>query len=383
MSMTSIPLRDLFIAFTSSKPTHYKAISGLVFTSSMNVTTISKLTLNDFLNSCNDYFNETEDKNLKNLLKKDPMSIIPSWNIKYKKQLTFNTPETSFFIFSYLKEKRMDDLDDLNQPLFKTNTNKFLKPSKISAYISEFNDILNIHHEQYEDVFKSKNLLYTFRQVCKKNINLDNVSKDLIISLFTGKNKHALEFYEYNQLNLNNLKKIYEHLIPFLTAKNYDSYTQKVYFFNNEEPESYNFIVNYYERQLKSQMKLDYKKEVLLCNFAYALSKDNLFKNTDSYLDILFKKSQVKLIIDENKKFGINKKYLDYRTTNEKLAEHLKNDIFKMKLNRLVKINEEEFYKYLIQNIFKNDYYNKNITNLEAKQIIEESLFEIIDDDVK
>lgn len=130
-------------------------------------------------------------------------------------------------------------------------------------------------------------------------------------------------------------------------------------------------------------MKLDYKKEVLLCNFAYALSKDNLFKNTDSYLDILFKKSQVKLIIDENKKFGINKKYLDYRTTNEKLAEHLKNDIFKMKLNRLVKINEEEFYKYLIQNIFKNDYYNKNITNLEAKQIIEESLFEIIDDDVK
>ncbi len=242
MSMTTIPLRDLFIVFASSKPTHYKAIAGLVFTSSMNVTTISKLTLNDFLNACNDYFDENESKTLSNLLKKDSLSIIPSWDIKYKKQITFNTPETSFFIFTYLKEKRMNDLDDLNQPLFKTNKNNFLNPSKISAYISEFNSVLNMHHEHYGYTFKSKNLLYTFRYICKKNILLDKMSRDVVISLFGGKNKHTFEFYEYNRLNLKNLKIIYEHLIPFLTAKNYSSYAQNTYFSNNDLFESYNML---------------------------------------------------------------------------------------------------------------------------------------------
>jgi len=379
MTRTTIPLIDLFIAFTSSKPTHYKAITGLLFTSSMNVTTISKLTLNDLLNACNNYFDANEDKTLNNLLKKNPMTIIPTWNITHKKQLTFNTPETSFFIFAYLKEKRNKDLHDLEQPLFKTTTNRPLSPSKISSHISEFNDILSMHHENYANNFKSKNLISTFKYICKKNMPFDNSSKDMIISLFSGSNNHDYDFYKLMKRNPNILKKAYKHLIPFLTVKNYDNPIQ-TYTTKNSKFDSYSIILDYYNSQLKRQMNLDYKKESILCNLAYDLSKNHIFKNTDSYLDSLFKKSQVKLVIDENKKFMINRKYLDH-FTNEKLAKHLTNDIFKMKLDEFVKINEVTLYKYIIHNIFKNDCYNKPINNFEAKKIIEESLFEIIDNE--
>lgn len=380
MTRTTIPLSDLFIAFTSSKPTRYKAITGLLFTSSMNVTTISKLTLNDLVNACNNYFEENEDKTLKNLLKKDPMTIIPFWNITHKKQLTFNTPETSFFIFAYLKEKRNNDLNDLEQPLFKTTTNRPLSPSKISSHISEFNDILSMHHENYANNFKSKNLINTFRYICKKNMPFDNSSKDIIISLFSGTNNHEYDFYRQMERNPNILKKTYENLIPFLTAKNYDNPIE-TYTTKNNNFNSYNMILNYYNKQLKSDMNLDYKKESILCNLAYDLSKNHMFKNTENYLNLLFKKSQVKLVIDENKKFIINRKYLNHYTTNEKLAEHLRNDIFKMKLDEFVKINEATLYKNIMRNIFKNDCYNKQINNFEAKKIIEESLFEIIDNE--
>ena len=380
MSRTTIPLIDLFIAFTSSKPTHYKAIAGLLFTSSMNVSTIAKLTLNDLLKSCNDYFDENEDKTLKNLLKKDPMTIIPSWNIEYKKQLTFNTPETSFFIFAYLKEKRSDDLNDLEQPLFKTITNKSLSPSKISSHISEFNNVLRMHHEHYENNFKSKNLINTFKYICEKNIPFDNKSKDILISLFSGNNGHSYDFYKLMERDIIILKKAYQNLIPFLTAKNYDNPIPAPTI-NNSQPYTYNRIVEYYYKQLKSDMNLDYKKESILCNLAYTLSKNQIFENTDQYLDSLFKKSQVKLIIDENEKFMINRKYLNHFTTNEKLAEHLTNDLLEMKLDELVKINEITLYKYIIHNLFKNDFYDKSINNFEAKRIIEESLFEIIDNE--
>lgn len=380
MTKTLIPLRDVFIAFTSSKPTHYKAIAGLIFTSSMNVTTISKLTLNDFLNACNNYFEEHEEKTLKNLLKKDPMTIIPSWNIEYKKQLTFNTPETSFFIFAYIKEKRRKDLNDLEQPLFKTTTNKSLSPSKISSHISEFNDILRIHHDHYENNFKSKNLINTFRYICERNMPFDKTSKNMLISLFSGNKYHEYDFYKSMERDIILLKKAYQNLIPFLTAKNYDNPISAPTV-NNNQPYTYNRIVDYYNEQLKNNMNLDYKKESILCNLAYTLSKNQIFENTNQYLDSLFKKTQIKLIIDENKKFMINEKYLNHFTTNEKLAVHLTNDIVKMKLDEFVKINKITLYKYITHNIFKNDFYDKSINNFEARKIIEESLFEIVDNE--
>lgn len=155
----TLSLDELYVAMCSSKPTLYKAILGLIFSSGMAPATLSKLTLNDFLVACKDYFQETENKTLKNLLKKDPWKIIPCWKLKSRNIITFNTPETTFFLFLYLKEKRMDDLDNLEYPLFKTGKNNFLTSSKISAHVTEFNSVLNLFNGNYGNRFKSKNLI--------------------------------------------------------------------------------------------------------------------------------------------------------------------------------------------------------------------------------
>ena len=97
--MKTIPLEDIYLAFSSSKPSIYKAITGLIFTSKMTPTILSKLTLNDLLESCGDYFEKNEEKTISNLLRKDPWKIIPSWKIKSDNIITFNTPETTFYIF--------------------------------------------------------------------------------------------------------------------------------------------------------------------------------------------------------------------------------------------------------------------------------------------
>lgn len=92
-----ISIEDVYTAFCSSKPTLYKAVSGLIFSSTMSPSTIAELTLNDFLVACGEYFDEDEEKSVENLLKKNPWKIIPYWKLKSKKIITFNTPETTFY----------------------------------------------------------------------------------------------------------------------------------------------------------------------------------------------------------------------------------------------------------------------------------------------
>ena len=75
-----IELEDIYTALSSSKPTLYKAIVSLIFSSSMSTSTISRLTLYDFLYACDEYFEAEEEKIFDNLLKKITVAL-------YKKAL--------------------------------------------------------------------------------------------------------------------------------------------------------------------------------------------------------------------------------------------------------------------------------------------------------
>ena len=210
----TISLDDIYIAMCSSKPTLYKAIIGLILSSGMAPITLSTLTLNDFLVACNDYFQETEDKTLQNLLKKDPWKIIPCWKIKTKNIFTFNTPETTFYLFLYLKEKRMDDLNNLDYPLFKSGKNNFLTSSKISSYVTEFNAILRLFNENYENKFKSKNLIATFEDIYDKNMLIEVNNKNNLLKLFEGKLSNNSKFYRASMKDQQKIKDYYKILIP-------------------------------------------------------------------------------------------------------------------------------------------------------------------------
>ena len=373
----TISLDDIYIAMCSSKPTLYKAIIGLILSSGMAPITLSRLTLNDFLVACNDYFQETEDKTLQNLLKKDPWKIIPCWKIKTKNIFTFNTPETTFYLFLYLKEKRMDDLNNLDYPLFKRGKNNFLTSSKISSYVTEFNAIIRLFNEDYENKLKSKNLIATFEDIYDKNMLIEVNNKNNLLKLFEGKLSNNSKFYRASMKDQQKIKDYYKILIPFLTARefnmNHDNYrTDK----NNITP----IIHDFYESELKEELSLDYAQEQLLCKFAEDLTKHDSFSNNQTYLDKLFKKALVKLKVhyyDFEK--NIKLFYVDKNPNPEVYAKRIEKDIYILGIYDLIKISRDEMSKFLINHIVRQNYYDKNMLGYEAKRIIKEVSYELID----
>ncbi len=379
----TISLDDIYIAMSSSKPTLYKAILGLILSSGMTPTTLSKLTLNDFLLACNDYFQETEDKTLQNLLKKDPWNIIPCWKIKSKNIFTFNTPETTFYMFLYLKEKRIDDLNNLDYPLFKSGKNNFLTSSKISSYVTEFNAIIRLFNEDNENKFRSKNLIATFEDIYDKNMLIEVNNKNNLLKLFEGKLSNNSNFYRASMQDPQKIKDYYKILIPFLTAREFNINHEKI--FNNNFNDKINIspiIHDFYETELKEELHLDYAKEQLLCKFAEDLTKHDSFNNDQTYLEKLFKKALVKLKVhyyDFEKNIILF--YVDKNPNPEVYAKKIEKDIYKLEIYDLIQISRNEMYKFLIDHIVRHNYFDKSMFGYEAERIIKEVSYELIDNE--
>ena len=381
----TISLNDVYIAMSSSKPALYKAITGLILSSGMTPITLSKLTLNDFLVACKDYFQETEDITLKNLLKKDPWNIIPCWRIKTKNIFTFNTPETTFYIFLYLKEKRMEDLNNLDYPLFKSGKKNFLTSSKISSYVTEFNAILRLFNGNHENKFKSKNLIATFREIYDKNMLIEITNKNNLIKLFEGKLSNNSKFYRTSIQNPHKIKEYYKILIPFLTAREHNTYSEKIH--NNylyDKKNIYQIIHDFYETELKGGLNLDYVQEQLLCKFAKDLTKDYPFYNNQIYLNKLFKKALIKLKVhnynfEKNRKFFLN--YVDKNPNPIIYAKRIEQDIYTLEIYDLIKISRNEMCKFLINHIVNHNYYDKYMSEYDAKRIIKDVLYELIENE--
>lgn len=377
-----IELEDIYTALSSSKPTLYKAIVSLITSSSMTTSTLSKLTLYDFLYACDEYFEVDEEKTFDNLLKKDPWKIIPCWKLKSEKRITFSTPESTFFVYLYLKEKRRDDLDNLNNPLFKRGDNNFLTSSKISSYVTQFNEILGTE----KNYFKSKNLINTFDYICNTHFNFDKSYKDNLINLFEGKMSDNKLFGQYLK-NSNEIKKDYEYIIPYLTARyyNFDKELLEYYLvFKNENINKKDVISNYYRCNLEEELQLSYSQSKLLCKFAQDLSDNDSLLTNESYLDKVFKKALVKLII-----FNHDFTYLNFDLEDifpeiklNRRAQIFEILISQLKINKYFEIDKDNIHRTCIDYLVDNDLYGNVILVSNMPKIAEKILFKLIDDEV-
>lgn len=377
-----IELEDIYTALSSSKPTLYKAIVSLITSSSMTTSTLSKLTLYDFLYACDEYFEVDEEKTFDNLLKKDPWKIIPCWKLKSEKRITFSTPESTFFVYLYLKEKRRDDLDNLNNPLFKRGDNNFLTSSKISSYVTQFNEILGTE----KNYFKSKNLINTFDYICNNHFNFDKSYKNNLINLFEGKMSDNKLFGQYLK-NSNEIKKDYEYIIPYLTARyyNFDKELLEYYLvFKNENINKKDVISNYYRCNLEEELQLSYSQSKLLCKFAQDLSDNDSLLTNESYLDKVFKKALVKLII-----FNHDFTYLNFDLEDifpeiklNRRAQIFEILISQLKINKYFEIDKDNIHRTCIDYLVDNDLYGNVILVSNMPKIAEKILFKLIDDEV-
>lgn len=378
-----ISLEDVYTAFCSSKPTLYKAIAGLIFSSTMTPSTISELTLNDFLVACDEYFDENEEKSLVNLLKKDPWKIIPYWKLKSKNIFTFNTPETTFYLFLYLKEKRMGDLSNLENPLFKRGKNNFLTSSKISSYVTEFNVVLNLYHEDYGNIFKSKNLIATFEEIYDKQMYIEIENKKGLIKLFEGKLANNSKFYRYAVKNPHKIKEYYNMLVPYLTSRSYNLGKFHRNTINDKKKISL-IVKDFYDAELKEDLDFDYTQGQLLCKFAVDLSKYVPFSNNQLYLSNLFKKAIIKLKVynyDFMNGWGVLRHYVDKNSNPEVYAKKLEEDSYNLGVYDTIKVSREDLNRLFINYVIENNYYNKFMSDFEAEMIIKKVCYNLIDYD--
>lgn len=378
-----ISLDDVYTALSSSKPTLYKAIVSLILSSSMTASTLSKLTLYDFLYACEEYFEDDEDITIYNLLKKDPWDIVPCWKLKSLGIITFSTPESTFYLFLYLNEKRMGDLDNLNNPLFKRGENNFLTANKISSCVTEFNKVLGTD----KNYFKSKNLINTFKTICNTHFFFEEEYKKKLMDLFGGKISNKSKYFHHYLKYSNQIKKDYESLIPYLTAResNFEKFLKYYLTYQNKNISKTDVVMDYYHNNIEEKLQLSYAQSKLLCKFAKDFAIDDSLLSDDYYLNKVFKKAIVKLNII-NHDFS----YLDFEFEDiapeinlTQRAHIFKVIIFHLNINKYFEINRDVVYRTCIDYLVDTDLYNSFIRTSSMPDIAEKILFRLIDEDTK
>ena len=278
----------------------------------------------------------------------------------------------------------MDDLDNLENPLFKSGKNHFLKSSKISAYVTEFNNILNRYNNDYENKFKSKNLIATFKETYDKQMYIEIENKNNLIKLFEGKLANNAKFYRYAVKNPNKIKESYKILIPYLTARLYNI-DDALHRSNITDKKRISFIIqDFYEVELREKLNLDYTQGQLLCKFALDLTKYLPFSNDKRYLCKLFRKAIIKLKVYNYDFMRGRRNLINYINTDvnpEVYATKLEEDSYNLGVYDSINISRKELTKLLINHIIENNYYNKPMKDFKAGMIIKKICYDLIDDE--
>ncbi len=236
---------DVFEAINLAKSPRDKAIISMASVTGFRVSDLVDFEIKDLIEACDIFFEEKEDKTLGNLLKKDPMDIVPCWERVAQKTsnewiltITFNTPEASWYLFEYLKDRfkleieneTIDDVD-ITEPLFKSLRKGKLQAKSVEASLNKLNKRMGNKRDKngHYGKFRMHNLRSLFSTTCRRNIpNISVQSDDTyegdIVSLFTGhitpNNPLA---YAYDAVPTDNpdsyVRKTYQELIPFLSIR--------------------------------------------------------------------------------------------------------------------------------------------------------------------
>ena len=236
---------DVQKAMTLAKSPRDKTIIAFAATTGFRVSDILNFKLKDLIEACSIYFKDNEEKTLINLLNKNPDNIIPNWikigqkTEKYKTiTITFNTPETTNFLFDYLKyrfklndKSTKDNEIDIEEPLFISQRGGFLNPVSIEQHFSEINKKMGGKKDRngIYGKFRIHNLRALFQTTCRRNlpnvyIQSNKTFKGDIVNLFTGHNtKDNPLNYAYESIPEDShesyIRKAYEALIPYLSIQ--------------------------------------------------------------------------------------------------------------------------------------------------------------------
>ena len=236
--------REVESALSFCKGIRDKAIISFFATTGLRSSDVRRLKIEDLIKACDIYFEDGEEKTIDNLLNKNPEDIMPCWEIMPVKTIknsqlcvTFNTPESSTYLWQYLHERVEFNIKkgrkplEPNDPLFATSTNNELKSTAIEQLFQRINTQLGGKMDKNGKYrrFRSHSLRKLFTTTCRRNltqvvVNSDKTSEVDIVSIFTGHvppNESNSRVYEAIESDSHDsyLRKTYLALSPYLSIK--------------------------------------------------------------------------------------------------------------------------------------------------------------------
>jgi hypothetical protein len=371
MKTNRIRLKEIFIAISLSS-IRDKAIISLISSSGMKIRELSLLKVKDALISCN-------VDSIDSLLNINTSNTIPCWKItskRGKQKILCSTPESLFYLVTYLKERRLDDNFDESDLLFVNSAGGSIESHDPAGIFRKHNNILQTDNPNLED-FTSENVRKFFADTCHDNLYIKtSIKEDLINMFMNGSSDSDL----FNRIDQDNLINFYKEIIPFLTSKYYDSYYYDEY--ANDSLDIQKIVQNYYNKVKTDELYGDER----LCDIACTLAKYKKleFFIHEKYLDSLFKLSKIKLILlDSQYSKELSSKSIIPKKNSIYEKSHGVYQITK-ELGIIELIDNKDIYNDLGRYMSSDRYYrNHFITGKECCDIIENVCFIIIQREMK
>lgn len=306
---------DIIFEVCSSSNLLHKAIISFLFTTGLEHNMIRNLKIKDLLSSCSEYVDDGES--IDDLLNKNPLDIVPCWQISDKSNvcIAFNTPETTKYLFDYLKDrKKYVDLTEESYLFKNYDKNKTpivdekpLNKDFITKELSRKKRELNKFHNGDMVLFNASNIGHTFVKICEEHLSLKGSDKNELIDLFQANTTDQNKFYNKD------IKRYYLDLVQYLTIDSTHAIYNNVNNDDGEVEDNYDDsefdikqkIISYYMNNIKKGHKVDYDEYNRLCGIVYDLaiyyrdSKYHTFILNDDSLDVYFKKAKVQVLIED------------------------------------------------------------------------------------
>lgn len=256
-------LKDIYLLLSLIPNDIGKAYVTFLLSSGLKKNEALNLTIKDLIDACNNEFRISEDRNLENLLKKDPTAITPIWKINTNKgtKITFSSSESLFYLFIYLNERLYENNEiSLDEKLFVTG-NHVLSDVEISRIFDKTkaafhntekyfrvknSDALQIENSYEDYKYSSKDLRQFFIRCCttyfpeftnERHKLLEHIRNDThpiqkrkLIELFCEGLSERDDYFKKFTEDIQGLYDFYSLLQEHLTARKYDKYHPTVYY---------------------------------------------------------------------------------------------------------------------------------------------------------
>ncbi len=306
--------RDVEKAMDISKGIRDKCILIFLATTGMRGIDLVDLDIKDLIKGCKIYFDDDEEHNITNLLKKDPKSIIPCYEImpsktddKSQLAMTFNTPECSEYLWQYLKE-RIQKNGELKptDPLFVGRTNKRVSIGSLEKMYYRINERLGGEKDKngIYGKFRKHSMRKLFSTTCRKNmlninVNSDKTTEIDVVSIFTGHvppNESNSKVYEAipDDSEDSYLREIYFKLVPYLSVKD-----TEVHHINSKEVTELTEKIDILEEQnqqkdIRHQREMEEKdKEIAELKRTIAETQEQIVQTNKAFEELTLKRDRL------------------------------------------------------------------------------------------